>query len=677
MKSNLGLCLLVGVLIAGEVSAVTPASRKELLAKLNTPPAVKLPVPRSPVALPDDWDRADAPISIHFSEPVQGDLSVRRVSQNDGKLYLQILAAKGPIRGAAEIKQGDRLLAKVQCNDRLWLSLRPRMGKITLRLFPAGAKEAVQLTAPTTLVEARGSQLFLNGEHFLLKGATATELRPEDAAAVHALGINTLRGQKVLGDCEHFGFMAIASHNFGSSASVEAMDASDAEFQKTLAKCMAWLEANSGDAIASPNTLILQLGNERSRGGRPPGEQSTARNRQHVAQLLVTASNYVKTLAPAIIVGYANQDLTFFTPDCMDVYMHNSFLSRDRYNYPWDDFLKWQGCQPIDGNGDRIRPFVNSEFGANRYLPQAYLRGPNNPFLERIHAWNFPNRWAEFMDHGTAGGSMYCLYDLETPRDQGCSTFGLFTFDRKPKLACWEVGHMWRDFEIAQREDKLTITFKRDYSAKNCRLTLTPVDGKPITRSLDEFAANSTREVALADLFGPTIPKSFRWSIEFTTHGGLPNTAAGAWPALFEEAEFLNSLKDRDTYPMLSELFDTEVMTIDGKPAPRTLAEMTNNGGVTAVALRKRNGVTYLVLLTREDPHKDGPLRHSVTLDIAFKGKVTKVDDMTGAELPGAVNATTTATGLRLTNLDAAKIPGAIGQRSETPFKMPIYKISP
>jgi hypothetical protein len=32
---------------------------------------------------------------------------------------------------------------------------------------------------------------------------------------------------------------------------------------------------------------------------------------------------------------------------------------------------------------------------------------------------------------------------------------------------------------------------------------------------------------------------------------------------------------------------------------------------------------------------------------------------------------------LRLTNLDAAKIPGAIGQRSVTPFKLPIYKISP
>ena len=133
---------------------------------------------------------------------------------------------------------------------------------------------------------------------------------------------------------------------------------------------------------------------------------------------------------PALPVGYANQDLGFLTPDCLDVYMHNSFLDKDRYSYAWDDFLRWQGCLPPDGKDGTGRPFVNSEFGANRYLCQPYLGGPNNPFLEKIHAWNLPNRWAEFMEHGTAGGAIYRLDDLEKPVDQGCSCFGIMTHDR-------------------------------------------------------------------------------------------------------------------------------------------------------------------------------------------------------------------------------------------------------
>ena len=43
-------------------------------------------------------------------------------------------------------------------------------------------------------------------------------------------------------------------------------------------------------------------------------------------------------------VGYANQDVGYLVPDCMDLYMHNSYLDKDRYGYPWEDFMRWQGC---------------------------------------------------------------------------------------------------------------------------------------------------------------------------------------------------------------------------------------------------------------------------------------------------------------------------------------------
>jgi hypothetical protein len=377
-------------------------------------------------------------------------------------------------------------------------------------------------------------------------------------------------------------------------------------------------------------------------------------------------------------VGYANQDLGFLAPDCMDVYMHNSFLNKDRYDgYPWEDFMRWQGCLPPDGPTKEGRPFVNSEFGANRYLCQAYHGGPNNPFLERLHAWNLPCRWAEFTEHGCVGGSIYCLHDLAEPRDQGCSCFGILTNDGKPKLACWAVNHMWRDFDVAVEGKQLAISFKREYWARDCRLTITPAEGKPSTVKLDDFEPGSHRAIDLSSAGIHDAAAQFRWRLDFTTHSGLTAAADGACPAAFEEAEFLNQLKGRDTYPFLSELFDTQVLTADGKPAPRTLAEMTNPDGVIPVALRKRNGVTYLLLITREKPERGGPLHDGITIDAAFHGKVEKVDDMTGQPLPGAVDATPTAGGLRLRNVQAARIPGPIGQRSREPFKLPIYRIVP
>jgi hypothetical protein len=393
--------------------------------------------------------------------------------------------------------------------------------------------------------------------------------------------------------------------------------------------------------------------------------------------VLTAGRNYVKALDPMLPVGYANQDLTFLAPDCMDVYMHNSFLDKDRYGYPWNDYLRWQGCLPPDGPFGEGRPFVNSEFGANRYLCQSYLEGPNNPFMEKLHAWNFPCRWDEFMENGTVGGCIYCLYDLDSPRDQGCSRFGILTFDRKPKLACWEIARIWRDFDVTVSGGQLVIAYKRDYWARDCRLTLTPLMGLALARQLDDFAPHSRQTIPLSELSADQNTKGFRWTFDFKTHAGLNNQAAGVWPPLMAEQDFLERLKTRDTFPFLKELFDAEVLTVDGKPAPRTLAEMSNRDGIIPVALQKRNGVTYLLLISREDPNARGALRDAVTVDVAFQGKVVKVDDMTGQPKGETVAVEPLANGLRLKNIQAARIPGAIGQRSKLPFMLPVYRISP
>ena len=69
-------------------------------------------------------------------------------------------------------------------------------------------------------------------------------------------------------------------------------------------------------------------------------------------------------------------------------------------------------------------------------------------------------------------------------------------------------------------------------------------------------------------------------------------------------------------------------------------------------------------------------MREGVTIDVAFQGKVAKVNDMTGEPLAEQVEAVPIPGGLRLINVKAARIPGPIGERARTPFALPVYRIS-
>jgi len=658
--------------------------RAAFFAQSKLPPPVALPVPpRDAIALPDDWAGKNRPLTIEFSQRHPGKLLVRRVSNNDGKLYLEIYSPDGKISGNARVSMDGKTLGggnggTVTVNGSLWFSLKPRIGKLEINIPIADA--TLKLLVPAALVETRGRQIYLNGEPFLMKGATGTPESPAIADYIHGIGLNTLRGKDTQGISEKYGFMRLYSLN-SINAPKELFPKPDATFWKEAQSYLDKIPADAVDAIASPHTLIVQLGNERTGGENPPGLKPVTTGQRHAAQMLVAARNILKPLAPMLPLGYSSEDGAFLTPDCLDVYMHNSYLDKDRYEYPMSLFIKWQGCLPPDGPQGQGRPFVNSEFGANRYLCQSYHGGPNNPVLEKIHAWNIPNRWTEFMQNGTVGGCIYNLNDNKDLHDQGCSRFGILTDDNKVKLACWEVAKIWRDFTLTHdpATDTLHLTYKRDYPARDIRLTITPVNGKPVQLPLADFPPRSTRAIPIPKSQVPS-PESFRWRLDYTTHSGLPNAAAGAWPLSLEQQDFLALLRQRDTAPFLTELFDTEVLTTDGKPAPLTLFEMTDSQNVIPVILRKPNGVLYLVVISRESPNtKAGQIKQNITLDIAFKGRIEQVDDMTGQPLANApaIDATPTPTGLHLRNIKASRIPGPIGKRSEKPFMMPVYRITP
>ena len=407
-----------------------------------------------------------------------------------------------------------------------------------------GGTRATKLIAPTTLVEIRGRRLFLNGEPLLVKGTLPGDLNDEDAAYLKSLGANTIRTAKIE-YLDRYKFLGVVPLHGWKEHFCEKAN-TDEEFQQMLDKGFAERVETYRSTMSNPRLLILQLANEQVMGidrwtghlGRHPFDR--------LDYLLARCYNAFKPLDPMVPLGYANCAFGYRTPGFLDIYLHNTYLGKDRGWPPLEEFAHVEGCDE--------RPFLHTEFGANNYMPQVYSQGPNTPVMEKLHAWGFPQRWAEFIRAGTVGGINYRMNDgrPDPAKERQFTNFGIMTFDHQPKLACWELWHLWRDFEVKPSDDAgapgVRIDYRRDYSARDCRLTIEDVGTKEVL-SLADFSPNGGRTVHV-----PRLPQSFRWRIDYTTHGGLTMVACGAYPAAREADEFLARLADRSTLPFLREL---------------------------------------------------------------------------------------------------------------------------
>lgn len=637
----------------------------------------KPPVPQAAIALPEDWQSKGKSIHIHLSDKPKGKLLVRRCSNNDGKLYLEIYTSGKPLEGKAGIEFKGKTLGNVSINKSLWLSLKPYIDTLSIAIsYPSGSKD---LTVPTTLVEVRKNKLYVNGEPFLIKGTLPGTMTPEEARYIKSLGMNTLRGGTIVKEAEQYGFMISASIQGGGLKKIsDYVKKGDAkEFDKDLKEYLANTLEKGMEAINSPNALVIQLDNERTEIGANPlnnekgadpwsefllGDKSEFKI---LDGILGKNWNQMKPMAPMLPMGYANESPGYIAPSFLDVYMHNTFLEKDRYGIPLKTFAHWQSCEN--------RPFINTEYGANRYTPESFHGAKNSPVLEKLHAWNFKELWKIFMDAGTAGGTIYRLFDGDGNNAiSGTTNFGLMTFDHQPKLACWELMHIWRDFEVEPMNgngNSLLLTYKRDYWARNCKIKISS-GGQEKIFQLEDFSPNSRREVALTGKFS-----SFRWEISYTTHSGLEMLAAGAYPGSAEEQDFVKRMEKRKTFDFLRELFDAKVLTISGQNAPPTFTELQQKDGVIPVAFQKPNGVVYITAFARINPDNGYYLKADI--NTSFTGTLTTVDEWTGKPINTDIQWEQTRTGIRIKNVNIPVIPGPIGQRSNKPVVLPVFKITP
>ncbi len=186
-------------------------------------------------------------------------------------------------------------------------------------------------------------------------------------------------------------------------------------------------------------------------------------------------------------------------------------------------------------------------------------------------------------------------------------------------------------------------------------------------QSLADFMPNSGRTVRV-----PRLPQSFRWRIDYTTHGGLTMVACGAHPAAREADEFLARLADRSTYPFLRELLDAEVVSADGRRDITTLKDLERSNGIVTACFRKPGGRVYVAAFSRR---ASGDYVDAVNLDVAFTGHVTAVDEMTGEPVAAPVDVEPHGHGLRIKNIRVPYLPERYSQRLVTPVRMPVFRI--
>lgn len=627
--------------------------------------------PKDAIFLPGDWSKTDGVAAVELSKAPPGDVVVRRVSNGQSRLYLEIHCPSGALGGRAAVSFGGQPVDARDIDGSLWLAIRPRMGALKLRIRhpdPKGSMAVKEFSVPASLVEIRGTEMLLNGERFLVKGALANGLDDIGAGYLKSLGANAVGvSEEDIGWLGRKGFMGIVmTERWPSRLVAEAKD--DEKFLREEGVRLADQARVVAIAAANPWTLVLRLAGDLTLGVDPWERMMGHNTHERIDHILASSYNAAEAIDPMLPKAYANGAATYRTPDFVDIHLHSACFDREPGRPPLKEVLRAQGC-------DR-RPFISVGSGAGAHVARGKSALGTTPIWEKIQAWEQVMRWKGALALGASGGLCDALCDAGAstgagdarPQDSGMEHPGLMTADRKPKLASWELGELWRDFKVVPAGDgKLRIRYLRGYWARDCRLSVTDKSGMEVLPQVD-FGPMAERLVVARAAGG-----EFRWTMDYTTHGGVPMVASGAWPPWLQSEDFLKRMEAREGYPFLRELLDAELVGADGKKIAGCLGDLEREDGIAPIVFLKPGGVAYVTAIAFRG---EGACRKGVSIDVAFSGRAEMVDEMTGKPNGVPLKSHPITGGLRLADLVVPILRSSGGDAGE-PVRMPVIRIEP
>ncbi len=424
------------------------------------------------------------------SEYRNGSLAVWLDLKGSGKVDLELADAQGNVVAAATANQSGTVTLEVE-NPQKWSAETPYL--YTLNATLQGSGEVIPVKVGFRKIELKGTQLWVNGQAVLFKGADRHELDPDggyvvspermlqDIRIMKQLNINAVRtchypDANLWYDlCDRYGIYLVAEANVES----HGMGYGDRTLAKNPSYAQAHLERNQRNVQRNfnhPSIIFWSLGNEAGDG--PNFEQCYA---------------WIKAEDPSRACQYEQAGLK----DHTDIYcpMYRDYKGMEEYAQRTDATKPMIQCEYAHAMG-------NSEGGFKEYwdLIRRY------PGLQGGFIWDFVDqscRWT-----GKDGVEIYAYggdFNRFDASDNNFCDNGLISPDRVPNPHAYEVAYFYQNIwtTLADREkgevNIFNENFFRDLSAYYLEWEVL-ADGRAVrTGRVEELnvAPQETAKVAL------------------------------------------------------------------------------------------------------------------------------------------------------------------------------------
>jgi beta-glucuronidase len=380
-----------------------------------------------------------------------------------GEAVLTLEGAAAPVTVRVPVRQGRGEGELRVPAARAWSPQDPFLHRLTVTLASGGARlDEYHLKIGIRTVEVRGSQILLNGEPVFLKGFGKHEDFPihgkgldlpvlvRDFELLKWVGANSFRtshypyAEEALMLADEAGFLVIAETPGVSLVFMDPPEVIEARYQALAAD----LEALIARDKNHPSVILWSLANEpipkpfHTTNEAPEG--AVAAGQQFFARLFARARELDRTRPVALVSVQGGPPEWVGQGDVICTNSYNGWYAVSGRLDAAADILERQIAALRAHHGDK--PIIFTEFGADA-VAGAHSQPPVM-WTEDYQAELIALYWRVLRQHPyVVGAHPWAFADFKTPqsimRVEGLNQKGVFTRDRRPKLAARRLRELW------------------------------------------------------------------------------------------------------------------------------------------------------------------------------------------------------------------------------------------
>ena len=426
----------------------------------------------SPLPIPFRWERypfgffdffpfcgIHRPVLLYVTAP-DGIADVTVVTESAGRVRVRVNRAAGDVATARITLQGHRAIETSIADETevefvvpdaaLWSPESPNLHNLTIELLRAGAAfDRYSLPIGIRTIKVDGDALLLNGKPVYLKGFARHEDFPitgrgllpavlvKDYALLQWIGANSFRtshypySEQMMSLADRLGFLVI-----DEAPAVGLFFAEEGLARRLELCCQSTRELIARDKN-HPSVIIWSLANE------PHSDHPAAKSFFHNLCDLARSLDVTRPITLVSSKGLLEESFEFLDVLCLNRY----------YGWYNQSGQLDTACERLSKELDAMharfgKPLILTEFGADT-IPGCHALPPEM-FSEEFQA-EMLARYLEVLRSKSfvIGEHIWNMCDFKTGQDVrrmgGMNYKGVFTRDRRPKLAAHRLRELWRN----------------------------------------------------------------------------------------------------------------------------------------------------------------------------------------------------------------------------------------